>query len=70
MVLMTQDCATKPFASNESHRSFYQEEGAATREQGHPHHLTVGCQKLYGSNQHWEKNFSELRPWRVGKKYS
>ncbi len=32
-------------------------EGAAFWEQGHPRNLTVGCQKLYGSNKHWKKKY-------------
>lgn len=32
-------------------------EGAAFWEQGHPRHLAVGCQKLYGSNKKWKNWF-------------
>lgn len=32
-------------------------EGAAFWERGHPRNLTVGCQKLYGSNKHWKKRY-------------
>ncbi len=32
-------------------------EGAAFWEQGHPRNLTMGCQKLYGSNKKWEKRY-------------
>ncbi|ELB2812701.1 hypothetical protein QNE88_004727, partial [Vibrio alginolyticus] len=32
-------------------------EGAAFWEQGHPRNLAVGCQKLYGSNKKWKKQY-------------
>ncbi|WP_104041382.1 IS5 family transposase [Vibrio hyugaensis] len=32
-------------------------EGAAFWEKSHPRNLTVGCQKLYGSNKKWEQKY-------------
>ena len=32
-------------------------EGAAFWERGHPRNLAVGCQKLYGSNKMWKKQY-------------
>ncbi|MEA5239112.1 IS5 family transposase, partial [Vibrio parahaemolyticus] len=32
-------------------------EGAAFWERGHPRNLAVGCQKLYGSNRTWKKQY-------------
>nr|AKN37953.1 Mobile element protein [Enterovibrio norvegicus] len=32
-------------------------EGAAFWERDHPRNLAVGCQKLYGSNQHWKVRY-------------
>ena len=32
-------------------------EGAAFWERGHPRNLAVGCQKLYGSNKKWKKQY-------------
>ncbi|ABU73890.1 IS5 family transposase [Vibrio campbellii] len=32
-------------------------EGAVFWQQGHPRNLAVGCQKLYGSNKKWKKQY-------------
>lgn len=57
MVLMTQGCATKLFASNEPHRSFHRGKVQSSDSMVIRANLAVGCQKLYGSNKHWKKKY-------------